>query len=161
MFIKALNKVARVLAEIGAISLFALMLLVGGDVFMRFFFNAPIPGTLELSEFSMVVVTFLCFTYTAAQRRHIRTTAVVDRLPSAYKFAAEILCVFLMLVFLSLVIWQTFIEGVRSLQTAEYSQGLLRIPIYPAKLLIPSALFFGWLYFLGNFFLLIRQRRVD
>lgn len=161
MLTRIIGILARFLALIGAICLFSVMVLVGADVFMRYVFTAPIPGTLELSEFVIPIVTFSCFAYVAMQSRHIRATFLVERLHSPYRFVAEFFLILLMLLFLSLLIWRTSIQGWRSLQILEISVGILPVPKFPIRLLIPIGLSLGWLYFLRDLLLLISKRRLE
>jgi len=123
------------------------MVLVGLDVFLRYVFNAPISGTLEISELLPVVLTYFGFGFTSIHQRHIRTTFVLDRIHSnSVKSKIEMISSILMLLFISVLIWRTAVEGRLAWQIKEYSQGVIPIPIYPVKVLIPAALFVGWLY---------------
>lgn len=160
-FTTVIANLSKLLGDISSIALFGIMVLVSADVFMRYTFNSPIPGTLELSEISVVLITFLCFPYTAFNQRHIRTTFVVSRLPPAYQRIAERLSIALMLLLLTLFIWQTAIHGWKSFETREYAQGLLAVPVYHAKLTIPLGLFIAWLYFAGRLCNLVKQGRTQ
>ncbi len=57
------------------------MAFVCAEVVMRYLFNAPIPGHLELSELFMPVIVFLAVAYTQSHRGHVGMTLVVDNLP--------------------------------------------------------------------------------
>jgi TRAP-type C4-dicarboxylate transport system permease small subunit len=157
--LKCLKYLARTLTEVGSVCLFSAMVLVGADVFMRNFFNAPIPGTLELTEFLPVILTYCGFTYTSMLNRHINTTFGLDLVGSAtLKSLIKGFSTLLMMLFLSLLIWQTTVEGLRSWQIKEYSQGLIDLPRYPIKILIPIALAVGWLHYFEKFILLFKKR---
>ena len=146
---------ARSLTEISSLWLFAIMLLVSSDVFMRYFFNAPVPGTLEISEQTVVIITFLCFAHTGIEKRHINTTAIIGRSPYWVKHISYVLSITTMLILLTLLIWQTSIEAWRSLSIRELRMGLIEVPIYPTKISIPIGLSVAWLYYfislLGSF----------
>lgn len=160
MTARIISVVSRVLTDMCSLLLFCIMILVGADVFMRYSFNAPIPGTLEISEQIVVFITFLCFAYTGMQARHVRTTVIVGRLPLSLKAAADFLCTLLMLALLSLLIWRTTIEAWRALTILEVRMGLIEVPLYPSKIAIPIGLAVAWLYYFFNLpSLFLKNRR--
>lgn len=152
--------VANILKEISSIYFFfGMMLMVCADVFMRLVFNRPIPGTLEMNEFGVVILTYLCFGYTAVQRRHINTTVFIDYVPSAIRYIAEVFALLAMLAFSGLLIWRTTIGALESISIREYTAGLIPFPKYPVKIFIPVGLFAGWLYFLNDFLILLKLKK--
>ncbi len=54
---------------------------VGADVFMRYVFNSPIQGQLELSELLLPIIVFLALSYTQATHGNIGMDLVLDALP--------------------------------------------------------------------------------
>jgi TRAP-type C4-dicarboxylate transport system permease small subunit len=56
-------------------------LFVGADVFMRYVFNSPIQGQLELSELMLPLIVFLALSYTQATHGNIGMDLVLDALP--------------------------------------------------------------------------------
>ncbi len=147
MVTRFLRSVARVLVEISAFWLFGIMLLVCLDVTLRFFFSKPIAGSLEISEQTVVIVTFVGFAYTSMMKRHIRTTAIIDLMPSGVKPVADYVATLSMTVLISLMLWQTSKEAWEALSIMEVRMGLVPVPIYPTKIAIPVSLFIGWLYY--------------
>ena len=147
MVARLLRKVAKAFVDLSSFWLFGVMFLVGADVFLRYTFNAPISGTLEISEQSVVIITFLCFAYTGMQNRHIRTNAILRRLPPIFRSFADILATCLMLLILSLLIWQTSIEAWESLSIHETRMGLIEVPIYPTKIAVPIGLSVAWMHY--------------
>ena len=53
------NKINKVFVFIGALLLIGLMVTVNVDLFMRFFFHAPIMGMNEVTELFLLYITFL------------------------------------------------------------------------------------------------------
>jgi TRAP-type C4-dicarboxylate transport system permease small subunit len=156
---KLLNKLAKALLDISSIWLLGVMLLIGADVFMRYTFAKPIPGTLEISEQTVVILTFLCFAYTGMQNRHIRTDAIIRRCPPPFRTFTEFLSAFLMLLMLSLMIWQTSKEAWEAICIREVRMGLIEVPIYPTKIAISVGLSVAWVYYLLNFIRLFKQEK--
>jgi TRAP-type C4-dicarboxylate transport system permease small subunit len=67
------------LAGSAAVVLFV-MFFVGAEVLMRYAFNSPIPGHLELSELMGPIIVFLGLSYTQATHGHVGMDLVLDML---------------------------------------------------------------------------------
>jgi TRAP-type C4-dicarboxylate transport system permease small subunit len=64
------------------------MFFVGAEVLMRYAFNSPIPGHLELSELLAPIIVFLGISYTQATHGHVGMDLVLDKLsPGARRYA--------------------------------------------------------------------------
>ena len=148
MIEKMINRLAKGLLDISSLWLFGIMFLVGADVFLRYTFNKPISGALEISEQTVVILTFLCFAHTAIQNRHIRTTAVIMRLPPLLRSLADFLALFMMILLLTLLLWQTSKEAWESFGIREVRMGIVNVPIYPTKIAIPIGLSIAWIHYL-------------
>ena len=70
---------SRVAAGFAAAVLTAMMALTGLDVIMRYIFNRPVSGTLEITEFMMAIVIAFGLAYCALQKRHVRIDIVISR----------------------------------------------------------------------------------
>ena len=157
---KVLIAIAKALTDIASYWLFIIMVLVCLDVSMRYFFSSPIPGILEISEQTVVIITFVCFSYTSILKRHIHTTAVVDRLPSRLRPVTEYVSKLLMFAVLTLLIWQTSKEAWTSLSIREVGMGIVPVPIYITKTAIPIGLFVAWLYYVLQLLFLIDEKEI-
>lgn len=56
------------------------MAFVGAEVLMRYAFNSPIHGHLELSELMMPIIVFLALSYTQATHGHVGMDLLLDAL---------------------------------------------------------------------------------
>ncbi|MEO8441081.1 MAG: TRAP transporter small permease [Betaproteobacteria bacterium] len=65
-------------------------LFVCAEVIMRYGFNSPIPGHLELSELLMPLIVFLALSYTQATRGHVGMDLVLENLPPRARLRATI-----------------------------------------------------------------------
>jgi len=154
---KVLKLLGRALTDISSLCLFVVLILIGCDIFMRFAFAKPIPGTLEVSEQTVVIITFFCLAYVGMQERHIRTTIIVDRLSARGRYIAEMVAVILMVVLLTFLFWRTSVEAWRSFSIREVRMGLIEIPMYPVKIAIPIGIAVAWSWHFLQFFNLIRK----
>ncbi len=66
-----MRRFERVLGLIAAAALFAMMVLTFADVFGRKFFDASIPGSLELTELMMLIVIFVALPLTSLHGEHV------------------------------------------------------------------------------------------
>jgi len=66
------------LGIIGAVVLFAMMMLTTADVVMRYVFNAPLRGAFELTEVMLVVLIFSGLPVVSHNNKHV-TMDVIDR----------------------------------------------------------------------------------
>ncbi len=78
---RLLRRVEIALMIVAAAVAFFAMLFVGAEVMMRYGFDAPIPGHLELSELLMPIIVFLGLSYTQATHGHVGMDLVLDSLP--------------------------------------------------------------------------------
>jgi TRAP-type C4-dicarboxylate transport system permease small subunit len=63
MALESFGRFLRLIALVGGIVLVLLMLYTVADVVLRYAFNRPFSGSLEMTEFAMVVIVFLGIAY--------------------------------------------------------------------------------------------------
>lgn len=63
------------------VGLACMMMFTVTDVCLRYFFNNPIKGSDETTEFMMVVVSFLGLAWCALKGMHIKVNVIVSRFP--------------------------------------------------------------------------------
>ena len=78
---RVLLVVEYALVSVSALVILFVMAFVGAEVTMRYAFNSPIPGHLELSELMMPIIVFLALSYTQATHRHVGMELVLEALP--------------------------------------------------------------------------------
>ena len=145
-FVKAIWKVAHPISSLlnygGAGFLFILMLLVMAHVIGRYILALPIPGSVELIEFLMVLVVFLGFAECAVQRGNVSVDLLVDQLPRKAQAVIDSLTCLLSIGIVSLITWQSAIQ-VKSLWQSGLVSGALHIPHYPFAIVMVL----GWAVF--------------
>ena len=144
-----MHKVERFLNFIGGgLILTAMMILVTCDVIARFFFNHPIHGATEITEFMMVGMFYFTLAYTQGVKHNIKVEVIITHLSPKAKQIAEFVTYFLGLLLFALITWQ----GVRSAADAwaigEITFGLVELPLFPAKVLVPIGSFMLCLRFI-------------
>ncbi|MBO0763061.1 MAG: TRAP transporter small permease [Hyphomicrobiaceae bacterium] len=85
----ALRGVEYVLVALSAAVVLFVMFFVGAEVVMRYAFDAPIQGHLELSELMAPIIMFLAVSYTQATHGHVGMDLLLDSLSPGARRRAE------------------------------------------------------------------------
>ena len=119
-----------VFLALSAVCLALMMFLTALDVGLRYIFNSPIPGALELVEYMMALIVPFALTITALNKAHIGVELVMDRFPK--RFRAYVACVTNLLVFAlyGLITWQSFLY-IFEQHDSGMTSAVLLIPQYP------------------------------
>jgi TRAP-type C4-dicarboxylate transport system permease small subunit len=124
---KIIRVVSRVLGYAATGFMVVLMLLTVVDVFLRYFFNAPITGTTEISRLLMVIIVFPALGWAAIDRAHVRVDLVVSRIPPRVQAILGSITFLFALVTYGIITWQSILEAaVVNRQTS-----LLHLPFTP------------------------------
>jgi len=141
-----LFQIESFLALIGGLAVFSLMLLAVTSVGGRNFFNHPIPGYVDWIEQAMPIIAFLGVSYCQRLGAHIRMDILVGLLRGRTLWVAEFIGTLLILSLMVMMVWGTWAHFERSFDwSAPYwsrdSSLDIRLPLWPAKLLVPVAFF--------------------
>lgn len=141
-----LNKINNFFCKIEEFTLsygiISLTVLTIGNVLSRKFFNFSWSFVEEISQFILVIVTFMGVGYAARKSRHIRMTAIYEMMPEKIK---KILIIFisittaLLLLYLSFQAWEYTQSVIRTARVTP----VLRIPFYMVIIWVPLGLFMG------------------
>jgi len=126
----------RVLMIAGGVALLALTLLATMNVALRIF-RVPVSGAYEVVSFLGAVVTAGALGYTQKRKDHIVVDILSEKFPAPVKRVLDRVSYALILVFFSIVSWQTFVYGKRLMVTGEMSE-TLRIAYYPFVFLVSA-----------------------
>jgi TRAP-type C4-dicarboxylate transport system permease small subunit len=127
------GRIVAMMNSLGGYVLFFMMFLITFDVFGRYLLSRPITGTLEITEFLMVFVVFLSISCVQQRKGHIRVQILTRLLSPKAEIAVDILAHLVALFFFLFIAWQSGNSALSSWEFRESSEGLLQIPIYPAK----------------------------
>ena len=101
---KLINGYCRLLAVLMVLSLAAMVVMVFGNVVMRYGFNSGITLSEELSRWLFVWMTFLGGVVALNERAHLGTDSLISRLP----VAGQKLCLGLSLLLMLFICWLVF-----------------------------------------------------
>jgi TRAP-type C4-dicarboxylate transport system permease small subunit len=114
-----------------AVGILAIMMLFTvADVCLRYFFNHPIFGSLEITVFLMICVGCLGLGWAATTGMHVKVDLVVSRYPPRVQTIINAINYICVIAVCALVAWRGFRE---SLATIRYdlSSDSLNVPFYP------------------------------
>lgn len=134
-FSRLIEKLAWATVLVGGIGLLLSMGLGVADV-VGTYLGHPVPGAYELTESSMVLVVFGGLTYAQIKRKHIRVELVYLRMGPRAQSTMDIFADIAALIFFGLMAWQGWNEAIYSININEATSGLIRFPLYPARILL-------------------------
>ena len=134
---KLLSLCERVLVTVAIAATAIMMLLTSADALFRYAFNSPILGAYEITEkYLIVAAIFLGLSYAYRGGVFIRVTFLVDRLPPAWKMAANHLSHALSLIYCAIFIIATLQQALRALSD-DTTMTVLPILLGPSYMIVP------------------------
>jgi TRAP-type mannitol/chloroaromatic compound transport system permease small subunit len=121
---------------LGAVGMIVSMLLGVADVVGTRFLDYPVPGTLEVTESTMVLIVFGALAYTQERRGHIRVELLYGHCGPRGKSFMELVTHVVAFAFFAVVFWQGLGELRYSWEIREATMGTVRFPLYPARFLL-------------------------
>jgi TRAP-type C4-dicarboxylate transport system permease small subunit len=146
-FRKVVQKASYGACFVGMFLAIPLMLLTVGDVVGRSFFNKPIPGTFELSEYMLAVVVLLGAAYTQQVKGHVGVDFLTSRYSPKTQSVLQAVTTLAGLLIIAIMVWQGYLEGIHEKAVSDQ----LRVPQWPFKLLVAVGGLLLWLELLLDF----------
>jgi TRAP-type C4-dicarboxylate transport system permease small subunit len=128
-----LSRLALGLLLLGTVGMISSMLVGVADVVGTEFLGAPVLGTLEFTESTMVLIVFGALAYAQERRAHIRVELLYGHAGARGKSFMEAVTHIVAFVFFALVAWQGLGELLYSWEMKEATMGSVRFPLYPAR----------------------------
>jgi TRAP-type transport system small permease protein len=140
---KKRKSLSTYLSYIGNFALAGMMLLTTTDVVGRYFFNAPVLGAYEITEYLMLIMVFSFLALAQSAKVHINVDIVFNHLPAGLRHFLQRFNHFICLLMMILVTWMSVLRVFELRRTGEASV-LLKIPDYPfAAFLVIGCLVFS------------------
>lgn len=135
---RALDALSNGLATIGRFVLLLTMLHVTLDVVLRFAFNSPLSGTIEISSFYyMIAIVFLPLAAVEVRNGHISVEIVAQHLGMrAQRILIGVVCI-VSAAFYALLTWRMWLEAVEKWHIGEIYASSMNLPIWPPRFLMP------------------------
>ncbi|MEP5155367.1 TRAP transporter small permease [Planktotalea sp.] len=141
-------KIARLIHIVSSVWVFILAIVILVDVFGRVLFLSPLPGTKEILQNSVIMVTFLQIPLAIYSGSMLRTTLLTDALPTFAKRILRSLAYVLGFGLFAAIGYASFPEAMEALRLNEYEgEGSLRIYTWPIRfLMVATAIFAAFAY---------------
>ena len=141
---RALYKLEQAFGLVSGLAVFGLMLLAVYSVGGRNLLNQPVRGYVDWIEVVMPLIAISGIAYAQRDGGHIRMDILIGKLKGRAMWAAEWLSTFLIFVLIVLLIWGSWAHFQRSfdINAPLFSRDStidIKLPIWPAKLLVPVA----------------------
>lgn len=135
---KVIERLALAILLVGGLGLLISMFLGVGDIIGTQVLKSPLPGAKELTESTMVLIVFGALAYAQIQRSHIRVELLYARAGPRGQAVMDVIADLAALFFFSLLLWQAINEAIFSIQLKEATVGLIRFPLYPARVILAA-----------------------
>lgn len=116
--------------KLGSVVLMLMMLTVFIDVFLRYIFNSPLVGSVEIVEIMMVLVVALGMAYTGIHKGHISVDLLVSRFPLKVQAAIDIFNYLIATILFLIMSWKTGLQAIVA-GSRHVTTTVLEVPIYP------------------------------
>jgi TRAP-type C4-dicarboxylate transport system permease small subunit len=136
-----LQRVNRFLVYFSALVLCGMAIMITVDVVLRYFFNSPLPATVEASQLIEPWVIFLPFAYTLAVGGHVQVTLVTMRLPKKWQGVCDVIAYGVDFLFFALLCYISFREFAASFAIGEIMMAAIRLPWWLGKMAMPIGMF--------------------
>lgn len=140
-FQRVIRRTTYLVCAVGMFLAIPLMIITTTDVMSRGFFNKPIPGTLELSEYMLCIIILLGAAYTQQVKGHVGVNFLTKRFSTRTRSLVEILTTLASMFIITIMVWQGFIEGIHEKTVSD----MLRVPQWPFRLLVAVGGFLLWM----------------
>jgi TRAP-type C4-dicarboxylate transport system permease small subunit len=136
--LSGLGAAEKIGSFIGAVFMFAIMIVVFGDVVMRYVFNSPFSWAYDLiALYLMAGVFFLVLSEAYTSNAHVSVDILQQRLPPAgIRMSELVTCVVGVAVF-ALITWLGWQRAVESYYAADVMAGAIPWPMWPSLGLVP------------------------
>ena len=132
----------------GAILVF-ILLSITAEVIMRYFFNRPITWVVEISEYSLLYITFLGAAWVLREEGHAKVDAVLWRLPQKARAFVNMVTSVAGTLICMVLLWQGALMTWENFQSGYLTQTILEVPKYLILAIVP----------VGSFLLVIQFSR--
>jgi TRAP-type C4-dicarboxylate transport system permease small subunit len=141
VFRKIVHRTSYRACFLGMFVAIPLMLLTVCDVMGRTFFNKPIPGTFELSEYMLSVLILLGAAYTQQVKGHVGVDFLTRRFSPSAQAILRVFTTMASLFIIAVLVWQGYVDAMHERAVSDQ----LRVPQWPFKLLVAGGGVLLWM----------------
>ena len=141
-----MNTVKRLLGRIidlstilGAVAVALMMVHIAIDVVAKYVFGLPMPGTITVvSNYYMIIVSFLPLAFTERRNGHISVEVLVEHFPMNTQRGLNVFALIICTIVFGALTWQSLVEANRAyaIGTFEIEQDI-KLITWPSRYLLP------------------------
>lgn len=131
---KPLLRIEKVAAGLAGFCVLLMMLIGGADILSTLVLHSPIPSAYEVTETLMVAAVFLALALSHRENKQIRVELITERLSPSVRRVFGLISELASLLVYALIFWFGWGAAWTSLVIGEYSSGLIKLPLWPAKM---------------------------
>ena len=159
-YTKIVYSIAHIGGFFGSLTMVGLMLMTVADVVLRYFFNAPILGSFELTEFSLILLVFLAIPWGTAQKVNVRVDLLVGSMPDRVRAIFDSITCLFSICITALFAWYTVPQAKYMMKLGSESE-MLEIPHYPFYFMVALGFFLLFFVLIGNLIDFINEAKKD
>lgn len=153
---QGVGKIAYASGVLGSLAMGFLVLLTVGDVFLRFFFDRPILGSFEITEYAMIPIIFFAIPWAAKEKVNVRVELFVGKMRKKPRAALYGVTCAMSIVIAFALTWFTIPQAFYIKQIYIKSD-MLKIPAYPFYFITALGLLILLLILIVNLFEFIEE----
>ena len=113
-----------------------LILIVTADVIGRYVFNRPFVWSWDINSQIFGAFAILGGGWALLKERHVRLDVLWGRLPPRKRVIIDVITFLLFLLCVAILLWQSGLATLHSVQTGERFSSYFAPPIYPLKIVV-------------------------
>jgi TRAP-type C4-dicarboxylate transport system permease small subunit len=136
--LKVLTTIEKIASTVAAVFMFAIMIVVFGDVIMRYAFNKPFSWAYDLiSLYLMAGIFFLVLSEAYTDRAHVSVDILQQKFsPAMIRLSEIVTCVVGITVF-ALIAYLGLLRAVDSFRSSDVMAGAIPWPMWPSIGMVP------------------------
>ena len=124
------------------------MLSISMGVASRYLLGRPMGWVVEISEYSLVYITFLIAAWVLKREGHVKVDILVERLKPKPQSVLNIVGSMLAIISCGIIFWYSLRVTWESFQKGYFSPTILEIPKWPVQAVIPLGSFLLFVQFI-------------
>jgi TRAP-type C4-dicarboxylate transport system permease small subunit len=153
MIITRLNKAGVFVAELAVM---ALMIVTVYAVFTRYALENPSVHALEISQYLLLVASWMSIGWVLLVGRHVRMEALYNIFPNIMKKVADVIVSLAIFIFCGVIVWSGSVNVITAFERGYRSSSLLNFPMWIPYSLMPVG---GVLLLLSGMYLLLKDTK--
>ena len=138
---KPINKIISTLSIVAGILLIIVAGLTVTDVAMRNIVGKSILGTVDISSLLLVCIAFLGLSAAESEGQHVSVNLLEMRLSQRVRCVFGVARTILFIILGIVIVWGVFNDLTSSISRGETTNGILKLPTWPAKTVLLLSFF--------------------